>query len=78
MTNKPAVPTDVSKKADVSHPGMMGDGTKSRISMSAVTRRPESKKMRWMPPSASRAQRSRGRVVAVGGDVIDGIGHPGC
>jgi hypothetical protein len=28
-----------------------------------------------MPPSASRAPRSRGGVVVVGGDVVDGIGQ---
>ena len=30
MTNKPAVPKDTKKKADVSHPGMMGDGTEEQ------------------------------------------------
>src|SRR5229473_5401148 len=48
---------------------------KSRISMSAVTRRPVSKRMRWMPPSASRAPRNRGGVVVVGGDIVDGVGQ---
>jgi hypothetical protein len=30
MTNKPAVPNDTNKKADVSHPGIMGDGTEEQ------------------------------------------------
>ena len=30
MTNKPAVPKDTKKKADVPHPGMMGDGTEEQ------------------------------------------------
>jgi hypothetical protein len=30
MTNKPAVPKDPNKEADVSHPGMMGDGTEEQ------------------------------------------------
>jgi hypothetical protein len=30
MTNKPAVPTDTKKQPDVSHPGMMGDGTEEQ------------------------------------------------
>jgi hypothetical protein len=30
MTNKPAVPKDANKKADVAHPGMMGDGTEEQ------------------------------------------------
>jgi hypothetical protein len=30
MTNKPAVPKDDKKKAVVSHPGMMGDGTEEQ------------------------------------------------
>jgi hypothetical protein len=30
ITNKPAVPTDADKKADVTHPGMMGDGTEEQ------------------------------------------------
>jgi hypothetical protein len=30
MTNRPAVPKDTNKKADVSHPGMMGDGTEEQ------------------------------------------------
>jgi hypothetical protein len=30
MTNKPTVPTDTKKQADVSHPGMMGDGTEEQ------------------------------------------------
>jgi hypothetical protein len=30
MTNKPAVPKYPNKKADVSHPGMMGDGTEEQ------------------------------------------------
>jgi hypothetical protein len=30
MTNKPTVPKDPNKKADVSHPGMMGDGTEEQ------------------------------------------------
>jgi hypothetical protein len=30
MTNKPAVPKDTNKKGDVSHPGMMGDGTEEQ------------------------------------------------
>jgi hypothetical protein len=30
MTNKPTVPKDTKKPADVSHPGMMGDGTEEQ------------------------------------------------
>jgi hypothetical protein len=30
MTNKPAAPKDTKKKSDVSHPGMMGDGTEEQ------------------------------------------------
>jgi hypothetical protein len=30
MTNKPTVPRDTKKQADVSHPGMMGDGTEEQ------------------------------------------------
>ena len=30
MTNKPAAPKDANKKADVSHRGMMGDGTEEQ------------------------------------------------
>jgi hypothetical protein len=30
MTNSPSVPKDSGKKADVSHPGMMGDGTEEQ------------------------------------------------
>jgi len=30
MTNAPLVPKDTDKKADVSHPGMMGDGTEEQ------------------------------------------------
>jgi hypothetical protein len=30
MMNKPSVPKDTNKKADVSHPGMMGDGTEEQ------------------------------------------------
>jgi hypothetical protein len=30
MANKPTVPTDPKKQADVSHPGMMGDGTEEQ------------------------------------------------
>jgi hypothetical protein len=30
MTNKPPVPKDTNKQADVSHPGMMGDGTEEQ------------------------------------------------
>ena len=30
MANKPTVPTDTKKQADVSHPGMMGDGTEEQ------------------------------------------------
>ena len=30
MTNKPAAPKDTKKKADVPHPGMMGDGTEEQ------------------------------------------------
>jgi hypothetical protein len=30
MTNKPTIPTDIKKKSDVSHPGMMGDGTEEQ------------------------------------------------
>jgi hypothetical protein len=30
MTNKPAVPNDSKKQADISHPGMMGDGTEEQ------------------------------------------------
>ena len=61
MTNKPAIPKDTNKKADVSHPGMMGDGTEEQnLNERGNPRRPVSKRMRWMPPSASRAPRSRG------------------
>ena len=30
MTNKPPAPKDTNKQADVSHPGMMGDGTEEQ------------------------------------------------
>ena len=30
MMNKPPVPKDTSKQSDVSHPGMMGDGTEEQ------------------------------------------------
>jgi hypothetical protein len=30
MMNKPPVPKDTSKPPDVSHPGMMGDGTEEQ------------------------------------------------
>jgi hypothetical protein len=30
MTNAPMVPKDIDKKVDVSHPGMMGDGTEEQ------------------------------------------------
>jgi hypothetical protein len=30
MTNKPPVPKDTDKKADIHHPGMMGDGTEEQ------------------------------------------------
>jgi hypothetical protein len=30
MTNKPTVPKDANKQPDVSHPGMMGDGTEEQ------------------------------------------------
>jgi hypothetical protein len=30
MTDKPTIPTDTKKKSDVSHPGMMGDGTEEQ------------------------------------------------
>ena len=30
MTNTPTIPTDTKKKSDVSHPGMMGDGTEEQ------------------------------------------------
>jgi hypothetical protein len=30
MTDKPTSPTDAKKKTDVSHPGMMGDGTEEQ------------------------------------------------
>ena len=30
MANKPTVPTDTKKQADVPHPGMMGDGTEEQ------------------------------------------------
>ncbi len=30
MTNKPTVPESTKKQADVSHPGMMGDGTEEQ------------------------------------------------
>jgi hypothetical protein len=30
MTDKPTIPTDAKKKTDVSHPGMMGDGTEEQ------------------------------------------------
>ena len=30
MTNKPKVPEDTKKPADVRHPGMMGDGTEEQ------------------------------------------------
>ena len=30
MANAPLVPKDTNKKADVSHPGMMGDGTEEQ------------------------------------------------
>jgi hypothetical protein len=30
MTDKPTTPTDTKKKSDVSHPGMMGDGTEEQ------------------------------------------------
>ena len=30
MTNAPMVPKDIGKKVDVSHPGMMGDGTEEQ------------------------------------------------
>jgi hypothetical protein len=30
MTNKPTAPKDASKTANVSHPGMMGDGTEEQ------------------------------------------------
>jgi len=30
MTNAPMVPKDANKQADVSHPGMMGDGTEEQ------------------------------------------------
>jgi hypothetical protein len=30
MTNKPTIPPDTKKKTDVSHPGMMGDGTEEQ------------------------------------------------
>ena len=30
MTKAPLVPKDADKKADVSHPGMMGDGTEEQ------------------------------------------------
>jgi hypothetical protein len=30
MANKSTIPTDTKKQADVSHPGMMGDGTEEQ------------------------------------------------
>jgi hypothetical protein len=30
MANKPTVPADTKKQAEVSHPGMMGDGTQEQ------------------------------------------------
>jgi hypothetical protein len=30
MTNKPRILSDTKKKTDVSHPGMMGDGTEEQ------------------------------------------------
>jgi hypothetical protein len=30
MMNKPPVPNDTRKQSDVSHPGMMGDGTEEQ------------------------------------------------
>ena len=30
MTNAPLLPRDADKKSDVSHPGMMGDGTEEQ------------------------------------------------
>jgi hypothetical protein len=30
MTDKPTIPTDTKMKSDVSHPGMMGDGTEEQ------------------------------------------------
>jgi hypothetical protein len=30
MTNKPATPHDIKKQGNVSHPGMMGDGTEEQ------------------------------------------------
>jgi hypothetical protein len=30
MTNKPAAPHNIKKQSDVSHPGMMGDGTEEQ------------------------------------------------
>lgn len=30
MTNKPTAPKNTNKQADISHPGMMGDGTEEQ------------------------------------------------
>jgi hypothetical protein len=59
MTNKPAGPKDADKKADVVHPGMMGDGTEEQNLNQRGDPAARIKRMRWMPPSASRAPRSR-------------------
>ena len=58
MTNTPTIPTDTKKKSDVSHPGMMGDGTEEQNLDERGNPARASKRMSWMPPSETKSQRS--------------------
>ena len=62
MTDRPEpknAKKDAKEPRPIIHLGMIGDGTKSKTSESAVILRSASRKMRWMRLSTSQPQRRR-------------------